>query len=125
MIAARKIDATNGPVVPQIIRYSIPLILSTLVQSLFNAVDVAVLGNMADSGAVASVGATSSIISLIVNSFVGISSGVKVLLARFVGERSREKARVTVDSAVILAVVLGLFPGVLTDFLQEIIAPVL
>ena len=76
MIAARKIDATNGPVVPQIIRYSIPLILSTLVQSLFNAVDVAVLGNMADSGAVASVGATSSIISLIVNSFVGISSGV-------------------------------------------------
>lgn len=113
MIAARKIDATNGPVVPQIIRYSIPLILSTLVQSLFNAVDVAVLGNMADSGAVASVGATSSIISLIVNSFVGISSGVKVLLARFVGERSREKARVTVDSAVILAVVLGLFISVL------------
>lgn len=113
MIAAKRIDATKGPIVRQLLIYSFPLILSTLVQSLFNAVDVAVLGNMASSEAVASVGATTSIVSLLVNLFVGLASGVKILLARFLGEQSVEKVRKTADTAVLLAVFSGLIVSIL------------
>lgn len=113
MVSSKQIDATSGPLVRQIILYSIPLILSTLLQNLFNAVDTAVLGNMADSVAVASVGATGSVISLIITAFVGISNGVRIVLARFVGEKDPEKITATVDTSVILATGSGLVVGVL------------
>ena len=112
-MAANRIDATRGAIVPQILRYSYPLILSTLVQSLFSAVDVAVLGNMADSTAVASVGATGAVTSLLVNAFVGFSSGTKILLARFIGARDQEKIRSTADTAVLLSLLCGLLVAVL------------
>lgn len=112
MIKTRRIDATTGPIVPQIFRYALPLILTTLLQSLFNAVDLAVLGNMADSNAVASVGATSSSYSLMMTLFVSFSAGIRVLLARFVGERSREKVKLAVDTAIILALGLGIIAAV-------------
>ena len=102
-MASNRIDATRGAIVPQILRYSYPLILSTLVQSLFSAVDVAVLGNMADSNAVAYVGATGAVTSLLVNAFVGFSSGTKILLARFIGARDQERIRHTADTAVLLS----------------------
>lgn len=113
MIATRRIDATQGNLVPQLISYSLPLILSTLVQNLFSAVDVAVLGNMASSQAVAAVGATTSIVNLLVNLFVGMASGVKILLARFLGERSEEKLHKTADTAVLLSVYGGIIVAAL------------
>lgn len=116
MASAKRIDATKGPIVRQILLYSYPLVLSTLVQSLFNAVDVAVLGNMADSTAVAAVGATGSVAGLIVNAFVGFSAGAKILLARYIGERSREKIRQTADTAVLLSLICGLVVAVLGWF---------
>ena len=58
MFKAKTIDATQGAMIPQIILFTIPLILTTLIQTLFNAVDIAVLGNMADTQAVAAVGST-------------------------------------------------------------------
>lgn len=107
MLRAQRIDATQGNIVRMIVLYTVPLILSTLVQSLFNAVDIVVLGNMADSNAVASVGATTSIISLIVNTFVGLSSGTKVVLARQIGARDEEQIRKTVDTSLLSAVGFG------------------
>lgn len=107
MVAKKRIDATQGPLVRQLISYSFPLILTTLVQNLFNAVDVAVLGNMASTDAVASVGATTSIVNLLVNLFVGLSSGTKILLARFLGEKAEDKVRKTADTAVLLALFCG------------------
>ena len=112
-MAVKRIDATSGAIIPQILRYSYPLILSTLVQSLFSAVDVAVLGNMADSTAVAAVGATGSVTSLIINAFVGFSSGTKILLARFIGARDQERIRHTTDTAVLLSVICGLIVAAL------------
>lgn len=107
MLLAKKVDARHGSIIPKIIMYSVPVILSTLVQSLFNAIDMVVLGNMADSVSVASVGATSTIVSLIVNSFFGFSSGIKILIARFIGENSEEKIKKTVDTTIILGFILG------------------
>ena len=107
MLKATKIDATQGPILKLIILYTIPLILSTLVQSLFNAVDIVVLGNMADSAAVASVGATTAIVHLIVNTFVGLSNGTKIILTRQIGARDREGVQKTVDTSLISACVGG------------------
>ena len=58
MLTRKRIDATQGPILSQMLLYSFPLLLSTLVQQLFNSVDIAVLGNFADTTAVAAIGAT-------------------------------------------------------------------
>ncbi len=109
MKLSKKVDAISGPIIPKIINYTIPVILSTLLQSMFQAVDMVVLGNMADSTAVASVGATSTIIALLLNSFVGFSSGIKVLVARFIGSKEKDKLKRTVDTTMLLALILGAF----------------
>ena len=107
LLKAKNIDATTGPLLRKIILYSIPLLLSTLVQQLFNAIDIVVLGNMADSTAVASVAATSSITSLVVTAFVGISTGTRVVLARFIGARDDENTRSVTDTSLIFAIAIG------------------
>ena len=81
MFKIKTIDATRGAMIPQIILFTVPLILTTLIQTLFNAVDIAVLGNMADTRAVAAVGTTTTIVHLIVDVFVGISSGAALWAA--------------------------------------------
>ena len=89
-LTRKNIDATKGAILPLIITYATPLIISTLIQSLFNAVDIAVLSNMANAHAVASVGATTSIIHLILHTFVGLAAGTKLILARQIGMRDTE-----------------------------------
>lgn len=108
MQKSQKIDATKGPLLRSLLLYAIPLILSTLVQCLFNSVDLIVLANMADSGAVASVGATSTIIHLIVNAFIGISAGSKIILARYLGANEEEKIRSTVNTALLSSILFGI-----------------
>ena len=113
LLTRKRINTTTGPLIRQILLYAFPLMISTLVQNLFNVVDLAVLGNMADSIAVASVGATTMTVSLVVNLFIGFSSGIKVLLARFLGEASEEKIKKTADTAVLFALISGVFVAVL------------
>jgi len=110
---AKSIDATQGNMIPQIILFAIPLILTTLIQSLFNAVDIAVLGNMADTKAVASVGATSTIVHLIVDAFVGISSGAKIVLSRLVGKNDVKELHRTIDTSIVLAIGFGILISVI------------
>ena len=107
LLKAKNIDTTTGSLFTKIILYSIPLILSTLIQQLFNAVDIVVLGNMADSTAVAAVSATTPITSLIVSTFVGISTGTRVVLARFIGARDEENTRNVTDTSLIFSVAVG------------------
>ena len=83
----KRLDATQGSLVKLIFTFSIPLILTTLMQNAFTVIDKAVLGQMADSTAVASLGVTSFITTLAINGFVGISTGAGIILARFVGDR--------------------------------------
>lgn len=107
ILGAKKIDATRGAIIPLIVSFVIPLILTTLIQQLFNAVDIAVLGTMADTTAVASVGATTTIIHLIVDAFVGISSGAKIVLSRLFGKRDEDELKRTIDTSLIVAVGFG------------------
>ena len=110
LVKKKNIDFTKGDLLPLIIAYSIPIILSGLVQTMFNAADMAVLGafdKSSDSSAVSAVGATGAIISLLVNSFIGLSGGTNVLLARSVGARDDERSQRIVGSSLILALAVG------------------
>jgi len=104
---AKKVDTTNGNISRLIFVYTIPIILSTILQSLFDIADKAVLGNMAGSNAVASIGATGTVTLLIINGAVGLSAGTTIILSRYVGLKNVEKIRETVDTALISSVFFG------------------
>ena len=112
MLTAKRVDATKGPLIRQILTYTYPLFLSALINNLFHTVDLAVLGNMADTVAVASVGATGVTVSLMLNLFYGLASGTKILLARFLGEKATDKIQTTADTAIIMAFLAGLLIAV-------------
>lgn len=103
----KSVDPLHGNLFKSIIIYAIPILFIKLVQSLFNSVDIIVLGNVADTNAVAAVGATGPIISLVVDTFFGISTGARIVLARLVGEGDEEKVKKTVSTALITAVSIG------------------
>lgn len=106
----KNIDFTKGKLLPLIISYCIPLILAGLVQTMFSAADMAVLGafdKSPDSSAVGAIGATGAIITLLVNSMIGLSGGTNVLLARTVGARDDERSQQIVGSSLLLSVVVG------------------
>ncbi len=105
---AKKVDATKGKLVRLIFIYTIPIILSTILQNLFNIADKAVLGNWAGSDAVASIGATTTISGLIINGAVGLSTGTAIILAHYVGQKENEKIKKAVDTALITATLLGM-----------------
>lgn len=108
MLRVKNIDATQGRLFPSIILYAIPLILTTLIQTLFNSIDLIVLRFAASSIEIASVGATSTIISLLVNTFIGLAGGTNVLLARFIGARDSENTRYTVSTSLIASFFIGI-----------------
>ena len=109
MLLKRKdIDATQGPILKNFIIYAIPLAIGNIIQTLFNAADMMVLGNYASSVAVASVGATGNIVSLLVNTFIGLSAGTQVILAQAFGERNKNKIQKTVGTSLTVASVLGI-----------------
>lgn len=120
MFFKRNIDATQGNLLKLIFYYSIPLILTTLAQDFFTITDKAVLGNMAGSTAVACIGATSSIITLIINGAVGLSTGVSIVLARFVGEKSQKEIRVTIDTALLTGFFIGLLVAIIGNLLSPL-----
>lgn len=112
MLRLRKIDPTSGPVVSSVIKYAFPVFLTSIIQTFMNAADTAVLGNMADSTAVASVGATATVVALLVNSMAGISEGAKILLARTIGSADYSRCKRVVSTAIITAFCLGVIVGV-------------
>lgn len=103
----KRLDATQGSLVRSIFVFTIPLILTTLMQHMFDIADKAVLGQMADAVAVASVGVTSAITSLILNGFVGLATGAGIVLARFIGQKDEQKTRETIETALLSSLLFG------------------
>ena len=116
----KKVDATRGSMIKAIFTFSIPLIMSTIAQDLFTVADKAVLGQLAGSAALAAVGATGAVTSLVINGAVGISTGTTIVLARFWGKRDEENIRSTIDTALITAVGLGVLVALLGFFLAPL-----
>ena len=107
MQKTREINLCEGSIFKKMIAYSLPLMGTNLLQFLFNVVDIAVLAAFVGDNAVAAVGATGSIIHLIVNLFIGISVGANVVLARSVGEQDEEKAKRIVGTSMQLSLIVG------------------
>ena len=97
----------NGPLLPSIITYTIPLILTGVLQLLFNAADLVIVGRFCGSVSVAAVGATGAVTSLVINLFLGFSVGAGVTVAHSMGAREEEAVHRTVHTAVPLALTGG------------------
>ena len=110
---------TEGPILKQLILYALPLVATNVLQLLFNAADVAVVGIFAGDKPVAAVGATGALINLIVGLFVGLSVGANVLVARFVGEENEEGARKVVGVSVLFSLSAGVFLSIVGFFGAE------
>lgn len=106
----------HGPLFSKIIMFAIPLILSGVLQLLFNAADIVVVGRFTGSHALAAVGSTSSLINLLVNLFIGVSVGANVLLGKFCGAQDYKNASETVHTAIYIAIwggVIMIFAGLI------------
>ena len=104
---SQKIDMLHGPLGRKILLFAIPLAASSVLQQLFNAVDVAVVGHYASSEALAAVGSNSPVINLLINLFVGISMGANVVIANHIGQNNHDGVRRAIATSGIVAVVSG------------------
>lgn len=113
-----EIDMCHGPLFRKILLFTLPLMLSGILQLLFNAADVIVVGQFAGNEALAAVGSTSALTNLLVNLFIGLSVGVNVLVARFYGAQQEQEAQEAVHTAVVVSI-LG---GILLAFIGIVLA---
>lgn len=97
----------NGPLLGKIIVFYVPLMLSGVLQLLFNAADIIVVGQFAGDEALAAVGSTSSLINLLVNVFIGLSVGTNVLVARFYGAGQKNELSAMVHTSVLTSLISG------------------
>jgi len=102
-------DMLSGSLWDKILIFALPLALSSILQQLFNSVDVAVVGRFAGSEAQAAVGCNGSVINLMLNFFVGISVGANVVIATYIGQHKTNKIKTAVHTAMAVAVISGLF----------------
>jgi len=118
-VRKKEISMLDGNLFPNIIRYTIPIILTSLLQVLFNAADLVVVGRFSGSISVAAVGATGSITTLCINLFLGLSVGAGVCVAHGIGCDNKETVHKTVHTAIptalISGVVLTIFGVVMSD----------
>lgn len=100
-------DLTGGSMLKKIILFALPLAASSIMQMLFNAVDVVMVGRFAGSTALAAVGSSSAVINLLVNMFVGLSLGANIVAAKCFGAKDEKGVQNTVQTGVTLGLVNG------------------
>ncbi len=103
-----EIDMCNGSIMDKLISFSLPLMLSGILQLMFNAVDIVVVGRFSGSQALAAVGSTTALINIFTNLFIGISLGANVLAARFYASGREKEMSETVHTAITLALISGI-----------------
>ena len=120
-MAANKtsMDMTHGALWSKILIFALPLAASSILQQLFNSVDTAVVGRFASSQALAAVGSNGSLISLMINLFIGISLGSNVVIAHYIGERSEQNIQSAIHTAIVVALLSGFFVMILGQFIAR------
>ena len=103
----------NGSILDKLVSFSIPLMLSGILQLLFNAVDIIVVGQFTGNEALAAVGSTTALINVFVNLFIGISLGASVLAARFYATGQEKEMSETVHTSITLALISGIAMGII------------
>lgn len=107
--ASYEMDMCSGSILKKMLLFAIPLMCSSVLQLLFNAADIVVVGRFAGDNSLAAVGSTSSIVNLLVNVFAGLSVGVNVLVAKYYGAKQEKDLHETVHTAIFVSVISGLF----------------
>ncbi len=116
LVQRNKMDMCQGPLMSKIIAFAIPLILTTVLQQLFHAADLVVIGRFASYQSMGAIGATAAICSMMVNVFMGVSIGVNVLVAQYFGAKDNRNTIRTTHTSIAIAIILGIVM-MLTGFL--------
>ena len=103
-----EMDMCSGPILSKLLIFAVPLMCSSILQLLFNAADIIVVGRYAGDNSLAAVGSNSSLINLLTNFFLGLSVGANVLVARYRGAKRDDETSRTVHTAMLLSVYSGI-----------------
>ena len=114
-----EIDMCNGSIMDKLISFSLPLMVSGILQLAFNAVDIIVVGRFSGSQALAAVGSTTALINVFANLFIGISLGANVLAARFYAAGKDREMSETVHTSITLALISGIMMAVIGALLAK------
>lgn len=114
-----EIDMCNGSIMDKLISFSLPLMVSGILQLAFNAVDIIVVGRFSGSQALAAVGSTTALINVFTNLFIGISLGANVLAARFYAAGKDREMSETVHTSITLALISGIMMAVIGVLLAK------
>ena len=106
--AHRSMDMTEGPLMSKVLFFSLPIMLSGILQLVFNAADTIVVGRFAGNEALAAVGSVGSLNNLLISLFIGLSVGVNVVVARYTGAHDYKRVSRAVHTAVLLSVISGI-----------------
>ena len=101
-------DLLNGPIMGKIFRFVLPLMLTNLLQNLYNAADMVIVGLSNVEGAIGAIGTTSALVNCILNIFMGFAVGSSVMVARAIGERNRDKASDAVHTSIMISLISGI-----------------
>ncbi len=104
-----EIDMCSGAILPKMLKFTLPLMAASLLQLLFNAADIIVVGKLCGDHSMAAVGSNGALVNLLTNFFIGLATGVNVLAARFYGSKSDEDLSKTVHTSILLSVIGGVF----------------
>ena len=102
-----EMDMCTGPLLKKLLIFAVPLILSGVLQLLFNAADIVVVGKFAGSHALAAVGSTGALINLFTNVFIGFSIGANVLVAQYFGAKDEQNIQDTVHTSMAIGIIGG------------------
>ena len=116
---SNRIDMTEGPILSKMLRFALPLMLSSVLQLMFNAADIIVVGKFCGDTSLAAVSSNGAMVNLLVGLFVGLSIGANVLTARFFGAKNDRELSETVHTAIVISVLSGL----LATIVGELLAP--
>lgn len=111
-----QINMTEGPILGKLLQFSLPLILSSVLQLLFNAADIVVVGRFAGDNSLAAVGSTGSLVNLLINLFTGLSIGTNVVSANYFGAGRGKDLQDTVHTSILLSIYSGLILTVVGVF---------
>lgn len=115
----KNIDMINGGLFKKIVLFTIPIMLQGILQSLYNSADLIIVSNFAEESALPAVGATTSIYNVLLSLFLGIAAGVDVLTSFNYGKKNYDNVKKTIDTAVVIAPILGIVVSFIGFFLAE------
>ncbi len=104
----RDVDMTEGPILPHLIRFAIPMLIGSLFQQLYNTVDTWVVGNYVSTEAFAAVGTVGPIINMLIGFFLGLSSGAGVVISQHYGAKKYEKVNQAVHTAIVMTLIMAI-----------------